>query len=293
MPTQPTAQRCLNCGLPLAGLYCSGCGQKNERQVHSIWHFVREATEGLTHADSRLWRTLWHLLARPGLVTQEFFAGRRARYLPPVRLYIVVSLLFFLLAGMFAESGSPIAFDAVEQDAAATPGETPAERAARLCQQISYQGPWAASIRPRLVAGCTKTVIDRGDSLRDEFLKNVPRALFILLPLLALAMKLLYLRPRRYFIEHLLFFIHNHSVVFLLFALLLIVGATPGLRALENPLELALVVYLGWYPYRAMRRFYGESRVRTLGKYAALGIVYSTLMLAALVVTAFVSVATV
>ncbi len=293
MPTVPTAQRCLNCGLPLAGRYCSGCGQKHETRVHSVWHFVREATEGLTHADSRLWRTLWHLLARPGLVTQEFFAGRRARYLPPVRLYIVVSLLFFLLAGIFAESGSTIAFDDMERDIAATPAETPAQRATRLCQRISYQGPWVASIQPRLVAGCEKTVLDRGDSLQQEFLQNVPRALFILLPLLALGMKLLYRRPRRYFIEHLLFFIHIHSVVFFLFALLLIVSAIPGLRALENPLWVALVIYLSWYLYKAMRRFYGESRARTLTKFAALGVVYTVLMISALVLTVLVSVATV
>ncbi|HPF25644.1 MAG TPA: hypothetical protein PK159_03545, partial [Steroidobacteraceae bacterium] len=108
-----------------------------------------------------------------------------------------------------------------------------------------------------------------------------------------LGMKLLYRRPRRYFIEHLLFFIHIHSVVFFLFALLLIVSAIPGLRALENPLWVALVIYLSWYLYKAMRRFYGESRARTLTKFAALGVVYTVLMISALVLTVLVSVATV
>ena len=54
------------------------------------------ATEDLTHADSRLWRTLAALLFKPGHLTREFLAGRRARYLPPVRLYLVLSVLFFL-----------------------------------------------------------------------------------------------------------------------------------------------------------------------------------------------------
>ena len=52
----------------------------------------------ISHTDSRLWRTLAALLLRPGYLTREFLAGRRARYLPPVRLYLVISLVFFLWA---------------------------------------------------------------------------------------------------------------------------------------------------------------------------------------------------
>ena len=64
--------------------------------VHTLSHFAAEAFESLTHADSRVWKTLGYLLARPGLLTREFLDGRRARYLPPFRLYIVISLVFFL-----------------------------------------------------------------------------------------------------------------------------------------------------------------------------------------------------
>ncbi len=60
-------------------------------------HFAGEAFESISHADSRLWRTLWYLLARPGFLTREFFAGRRVAYLPPFRLYLVISVLFFLV----------------------------------------------------------------------------------------------------------------------------------------------------------------------------------------------------
>src|SRR5687768_18420722 len=60
-------------------------------------HFAGEAFESITHADSRLWRTLGFLLAKPGRLTREFFDGRRAAYLPPFRLYLVISVAFFLL----------------------------------------------------------------------------------------------------------------------------------------------------------------------------------------------------
>src|SRR5579871_610101 len=82
---------CANCGATVTGHFCANCGQKNENPLHSLWHFVGEATEDLTHADSRVWITIGALLFKPGFLTLEFLAGRRVRYLPPIRLYLVMS----------------------------------------------------------------------------------------------------------------------------------------------------------------------------------------------------------
>ena len=94
--TEDTHALCANCGASVAGHFCSHCGQRVEHAVHSLWHFIAEATEDLTHADSRVWRTIGALLFKPGFLTTEFLAGRRVRYLPPIRLYLVMSVLFFL-----------------------------------------------------------------------------------------------------------------------------------------------------------------------------------------------------
>ena len=94
-PSGPTP--CANCGATVVGHYCSNCGQRFEHEIHSVWHFTREATEDLTHADSRLWGTLYALLFKPGFLTREFLDGRRVRYLPPLRLYLVLSVAFFLI----------------------------------------------------------------------------------------------------------------------------------------------------------------------------------------------------
>ena len=94
----PKPVHCENCGALITQTYCGVCGQRLEPPVHSLWHFAQVATEDLTHADSRLWRTLGALLFKPGYLTQQFLAGRRARYLPPVRLYLVLSVVFFLFA---------------------------------------------------------------------------------------------------------------------------------------------------------------------------------------------------
>src|SRR5262245_28998138 len=97
------APACANCGAAVPGKFCGRCGQRLEHEMHSVVHFVREATEDLTHADSRLWSTLRALLFRPGFLTREFIAGRRVRYLPPLRLYLVLSVLFFLIAAVQPE----------------------------------------------------------------------------------------------------------------------------------------------------------------------------------------------
>lgn len=90
---------CANCGAAVSGEFCGRCGQRREHEMHSVLHFSREAFEDLTHADSRLWRTMIALLFKPGYLTREFIEGRRVRYLPPIRLYLVLSVLFFLVVG--------------------------------------------------------------------------------------------------------------------------------------------------------------------------------------------------
>jgi len=348
------APPCLNCGAPLAGRYCAACGQRDDPHVHRIGHFLHEAFEGLTHADSRLWRTLWPLLARPGFLTREFFAGRRQRYLPPFRLYIVVSLLFFIVLALLPDA-QVIRFDdvapgqaaqqlerasdiaaqiATEQDpqrraalivgqqalaakeardtaadpAAAPSGAEPSDaapsagapaatatapssRSARICGDLNYAGPFQAWVAPRLKLGCTRAVEDEG-SLGRAFLHNIPRAMFVFLPLIAAFMLLIYWRPRRYYVEHLLFYIHNHAMIFLLGTLL--IPAFWLLRGTIGSPILGWIVFLWvvWYLFRAMRVYYGQGRGRTLVKYLFMGTVYLSVSIAMLVLTALVSVVT-
>jgi hypothetical protein len=88
---------CTNCDTLLRGQYCAECGQRSGSRMISLWELIREASEFLTTFDSRLWRTLGLLMFRPGWLTRDYLRGRRARYIPPLRLFIAFSLLFFFL----------------------------------------------------------------------------------------------------------------------------------------------------------------------------------------------------
>lgn len=96
----PAAPRlCTNCQTAMSGPYCYQCGQHERESVRSFGLFVRDLMHDVFDMDSRAVRTLRPLLTRPGWLTNEYFAGRRERYVPPLRLYVIASLLFFLVIG--------------------------------------------------------------------------------------------------------------------------------------------------------------------------------------------------
>jgi hypothetical protein len=291
-PTAATAAtvRCDNCGAAVSGRYCAACGQRLEAPVQSLWHFVREATEDLTHTDSRLWRTLGALLCRPGYLTREFLAGRRARYLPPVRLYLVISVVFFLWASathhlrlvLFSEPdhGPPKAVVApLDEDTfgAVLPGESAEQHAERICSSgVNYDGPWRERVQPAAHRACVRLVLDNGRTFAEVYMHNAPRALFVFLPLLAGVMMLMYWRPRHYYVEHLLLFVHNHAFLFLLLLLAGLVSALlrPLAGRISAVTSTAVALYIAWYAYRSMRVVYGQGRALTLGKLVLLSFFY-------------------
>jgi len=91
---------CRNCNAPLAGAYCSQCGQREGRGDLSFGALASEVAGEFVSWDSRIWRTLIPLLFRPGFLTAEFIAGRRARYVPPFRLYLIISFVLFLVVSL-------------------------------------------------------------------------------------------------------------------------------------------------------------------------------------------------
>lgn len=277
------ARSCANCGAPLSGTYCSACGQRDEPHIHSLWGFISEATESVTHADSRVWRTLWPLLVKPGFLTKEFLEGRRARYLPPFRLYLVLSVVFFLAAviggGHVNVVGMPVdkPFTGTRPNLVpfneARPGETAEQRSHRLCDGMQSDVP---GLEARLKEGCRKIVVDNGRGLAEAFYHNIPRALIVLLPLLALVMRLMYLR--RHYVEHLLFFVHTHAFTFLFLTFYVLLVHFIPWDSVADTLTIAMLLVLPYYGYRAMLRVYGQGKWVTRLKFTVLAFSYLILV---------------
>ncbi len=232
-----------------------------------------EALEDQLSVNPALPRTLHGLLFRPGFLTREYLAGRIARYIPPFRLFLVTSLLFFALFPVLTSVGQ-FAEDAVERGAR----EADAART-KDNQNVENVNFGIDTTRlPNWLRPITRPVIRQEDRLNRmetrqvgrELLaglaRNVPRAVFLLLPIFALILKLLYLRQKRLYVGHFVFALHVHAFAFLLFTLALIMNNSL-FRAL---LALWLLVYLFW----AMKRVYEQSVPVTALKYVGLSLGY-------------------
>src|SRR6476659_9407004 len=94
---------CLNCGEPVSLRYCPACGQAAIDPNPTVGEFVHEAASEFLHWDGKLAATFRLLFTKPGELTREYLAGRRARYLSPLRLYLTCSVLFFALKALAPE----------------------------------------------------------------------------------------------------------------------------------------------------------------------------------------------
>ena len=88
---------CLNCGATVEDNFCTICGQENLELKEPFWHFIGHSISHYFHFDSKFFNTLIPLLTKPGQLTLDYIAGKRAIYLHPVSMYIFVSIVYFLV----------------------------------------------------------------------------------------------------------------------------------------------------------------------------------------------------
>lgn len=306
---------CLNCGTRLRGQYCGVCGQRARNRLISLWELLREAFGDLLELDSRIWRTLVPLLIRPGQLTHDYLQGRRARYMPPFRTYLVLSVLFFVVAFFDPQEDLGLLN---EPEPKATPEEIAEQDARRAeakkdivtiddgsegwdCESgdVNFEnvpGWIQRRLTPeRVIHLCEEFDTKRGvKAFVDGLVDNIAVALFVLLPFMAFVLKALYPLSRRYFVEHLLFFLHFHAFFFLLLILLILFSGAIALVNIEGTITTLIIVaasfYVPVYLYKGMRRVYQQGRLVTLAKYVTLLVTYafgaSLTMLAAAIFSA-------
>lgn len=357
---------CENCSTALQGGFCHICGQRAHNPLHSFSHAIEEVFESLWHLDGRIFRTMRDLLV-PGRIAVNYLAGHRVRYIAPLRLFIILSLITFFVGkltlhvpptavdsptdaepGLRIQTGDKDAdllyADAVDIEAIMAihrrelgkldeAGKDPVGRfvipmfagvareqldmgARRRMQQLGVApgridaifaerddqakrqstGSGEASANGAIA----RWMAQRGERFKrnlalirqnpDEFarlvLSAVPGALFILVPLFALCLKLFYIRTGRAYLEHLVVALYSHAfmLVALLVAFLLIgLQSIPGVpawaagfsvTAASLTLFLLVPLYLLWM----QKRVYAQSWVKTLMKYATLGLIYYFLL---------------
>lgn len=100
----PAPSKCLNCGTSVANNFCPQCGQKNQPTRLPLRLFLSEAVSTFLNFDGLWWRTFRDLFAHPGKVTHAFNQGQRATYLPPLRTYLSISVIYFLTVQLIGQN---------------------------------------------------------------------------------------------------------------------------------------------------------------------------------------------
>ena len=258
---------CANCGASLADRYCGRCGQDSHASL-SLGHFLHEFVEGLFHVDSKFWRTLLTLVTRPGVLTDQYLAGKRNSYSPPFRSYLVISILYFIAASMLDTSASRVV----------SPGGR--EMQASDCAQIAANPGWALRLVPDLEGSCLRALSNDRRALTQAMENLLPKVMFVVLPLVALVQFWIFRRQRPMYLENLVFVLHFQSFYYLVSTAALLLAAAISAFALVAGAvtgELLGFVIYAWsvvYLFMAMRRVYRASALKIVLGLAALAVSY-------------------
>ena len=303
LPRPPAHTHCENCGTPLAGPFCAHCGQRDLDLNRSLRHLGHEVLESFLHFDAKWFRGLVDLLFRPGFLTAEYIAGRRTRHIPPFRLYLFTSLVYFFLAFTFApptpelfRTDAPTATDAATvpvRKKSRAPAAPAAPAAAKSGFDVSRakpgSPPGAATFSfngqqdgplMRLLNARLGTEEARGH-FSETLLHRAPQIVIVCLPIFALLSAWFFRRPGLYFFAHLVFSLHLHTFYYLWTMFIdgwsgVVDTAFPGLGGL---LRFAGVLYFSSYLFRSFRAVFGRSRGATLWRGSLLFLLYGFAML--------------
>jgi hypothetical protein len=269
----PADGRCANCHTQLAGNWCHACGQRAHDHHHSLAHLAAEAIEGLTHADGRLWRTLSLLILQPARLTLDYLQGHRVSEIPPLRLFFVMLLLVFATGSMPGDhatilkmSGTELAHTHTAIDTIALPG-------------WPHLSAWL-----RLHLG---HALDDPRGLTVEMRAWGERFAFLLLPLAALSLRLLFVSRRNLTLyDHLVFTMHSLSFAGLVWVTIQLLEEIPGLPAWYLLLLLPLHLFVH------MRGVYHTAILATLARMAGLFLLSMLIFVLLLAGLALVSIGT-
>jgi hypothetical protein len=311
---QPGGSACLNCGTQLQGRYCFSCGQKALPPRQTMGDLIMNFIGSFTSFESKFFITFKYLLLKPGQMIWDYNNGKRERYYHPARMYVFLSFVFFLLFsfrpdesvvsvtkngknlsaqeeknyldsiqvamdtvdwGAFGVERDP---DTVDEYDSIESAKEPHDRDGAVerfftRKNIRWKQQYGGNYR-EMMAGFS-----------NNFMENTPKMMFLLLPVFALMLKLLYLRHDVYYSEHLVFTVFFYDFLFLMGSFMVLFSYASWLSWLRFVIYLFILFYL----YKAIRKVYKQSRRKTILKFVLLLMMFSFVLLGALAINALVT----
>ena len=248
--------------------YCPYCGQKNIDPDPKLKHFLGEFLSANFNLDSKIFITLKTLVLKPAKLSKEFIAGKRESYITPVRLYLFISLIYFFTLSFDDSDSSTTVMHINEKEAKA--GTTK-----NTIIAVSID-----NINPDTLKGFEKLLYHKLEVMNSPYgkkvflqnmKKNISLGMFILIPLTALIMFLLYRKKTKYYIPNLIFTIHLQSLIFLWLTLFNIIAFIFD----SDLLFIAETLFLIYTIFTWFRSFYESSTGKTIWKMFLFSVAYS------------------
>lgn len=285
---------CRNCLAAVQGAFCAQCGQKQHSPIRHFSQVIGELFNDILNFDAKLLNTMKPLMLQPGFLSREYFDGRRARYVSPLKLYFFLSIVAFFLIQQSIDI-------AVENQGTQNVDAAGAGKDSDFHIGNFNGKPWHAKTNPMNVAwlpdagndlingklGKLESTVKNKDwqQLTHAALAATPQTLLILLPIFALLLKLAYMFRGRLYMEHLIVALHNHA--FLLSSLSLLAVLTemstwttvvPGWESLLGLATSLLLIWIPLYFLLSLKYIYSQSWKMTVFKFLLIGLSYSLLL---------------
>ena len=283
------------------GNYCGNCGQEVKNFRRPFFKLSSEAIKSLFELDGRAFRTLFFLLTKPAHLSKEYFSGRRVQYTPPLRLFLVISVSFFLLVSLYTSIMS--IEEALNPDVSGFSEETSDEVGIILRSDEDGEADNGLEEILSFVEGINLPFLDEqtNNNLRKMmssqaeanlntlaenpiafargYLEYITVFMLLMIPLLALIQKLIYIRTGHYYVEHLVLTLHNHAFIIFVVFVASLTGAVeesqvPILNILFGFLGTAIYIWMWVYLFLSLKNYFQQGYGKTLLKYITATVLY-------------------
>ena len=109
---------CYNCDTLLGQSenYCPNCGQENHSRQASVRVLASDFLKDYLAFDSKLFRSVIPLISKPGFITEEYLNGKRQQFIPPIRVFLFLSFIYFGLSFILASDTHAVSFSVGSPD---------------------------------------------------------------------------------------------------------------------------------------------------------------------------------
>jgi len=290
---------CKNCHSAITGPYCSDCGQSVKDHNRPFRFVIYDFAGSIFAYDTRLLNSLRALMLSPGKLSRHFAEGKRARYMPPFQLYVFVSFVFFLTLSFVTQDAikdinMPITVadstgiadvneiltrmpDSITANIDLATGEvTSGTGDDENGININFSGSDNTVFNQKAIKQVSR-LLKNPDQFFSAYLKYFSWGLFILMPVFALLLLLLFRNKDLYYTAHLTFSLNLHTFLFLLIWINLILSAL--FSGLPGWITTVFILLFLFYEYKGLRRMYSQKRRTTTFKLILVNVLYGMVFL--------------